>query len=113
MSLSLHKALRPAYGFDEVAIVPGDMPVNPELTDVHFSIGHLTFDFPILAAALDAVVDPNFAVEFGRRGGLAVLNLEGLQTRYEDADSAITEVVAASQGDSSALIQQLTEPPIT
>ncbi len=112
MSLSLYKELRPAYGFDEVAIVPGTITVNPELTDVHFSIGHHTFDFPILAAALDAVVNPAFAIEVGRRGGLAVMNLEGLQCRHEDAGAAIAEVASASQEESAAVIQRLTAAPI-
>ena len=78
------KAMRHAYGFDEVAIVPGTYTVNPELTDVTFTIGEHTFPIPILAAATDAVVDPNFAGKFGRLGGLAVLNLEGIHTRYEE-----------------------------
>ncbi|MDO8615386.1 MAG: GuaB3 family IMP dehydrogenase-related protein [Dehalococcoidia bacterium] len=112
MSLVTDKELRPAYGFDEVAIVPGNITVNPELTDVHFSIGQHTFDFPILAAALDAVVTPRFAVEFSRRGGLAVMNLEGLQCRHEDADVAIAEVVNASQDEAASVIQHLTSAPI-
>ena len=72
MSLATYRELRPAYGFDEVAIVPGNFTVNPELTDIQFSIGEHAFNFPILAAALDAVVDTQFAIELGRRGGLAV-----------------------------------------
>jgi len=112
MSVSLYKELRPAYGFDEVAIVPGTLTVNPELTDVHFRIGDHTFGFPILAAALDAVVDPSFAVELGHRGGLAVMNLEGLQCRYDDAAAAIAEVVASSNEDSAGVIQRLTEAPL-
>jgi IMP dehydrogenase len=100
MSLSGFKELRPAYGFDEVAIVPGTVTVNPELTDVHFSVGEFTFNFPILAAALDAVVTPRFAGEMGKRGGLAVMNLEGLQCRHDDPDSLIAEIAAASQEDS-------------
>ena len=112
MSLSPYKELRPAYGFDEVAIVPGNVTVNPELTDVHFSIGEHTFPFPILAAALDAVVTPAFAGHFGRLGGLAVMNLEGLQCRYDDVDAAIAEVVAASQDDCAAVIQRLTDAPL-
>jgi IMP dehydrogenase len=112
MSLSPYKELRPAYGFDEVAIVPGTVTVNPELTDVHFRIADHTFAFPILAAALDAVVDPPFAAEMGKRGGLAVMNLEGLQCRYDDPASAIAEIVAASQEDSASVIQRLTEAPL-
>jgi IMP dehydrogenase len=112
MSLSLYKELRPAYGFDEVAIVPGTLTVNPELCDVKFGIGQYSFDFPIVAAALDAVVNPAFAGEMGREGGLAVMNLEGLQCRYDDADEAIAEIVAASPEESAGVIQRLTEAPI-
>ncbi|HUF53737.1 MAG TPA: GuaB3 family IMP dehydrogenase-related protein [Dehalococcoidia bacterium] len=106
------KELRPAYGFDEVAIAPGSITVNPELTDVHFSIGQFTFDFPIVAAALDAVVNPSFAREMGKRGGLSVMNLEGLQCRHEDSEAAIAEVASASQEESAAVIQRLTAEPI-
>jgi IMP dehydrogenase len=112
MSLSPYKELRPAYGFDEVAIVPGNITVNPELTDVHLRIAEHTFAFPIVAAALDAVVDPSFAGQLGQRGGLSVMNLEGLQCRYDDAHSAIREVVAASQEESAAVIQRLTDSPL-
>ena len=113
MSLTVGlKDLRPAYGFDDVAIVPGTVTVNPDLTDVHFSIAQHTFAHPILAAALDAVVNPRFAVEASKRGALAVMNLEGLQCRHDDAEAAIQEVVAASQEDSAAVIQHLTAAPI-
>ncbi len=113
MSLSRTlKELRPAYGFDEVAIVPGDVTVNPELTDVHFSIGNFTFDFPIVAAALDAVVTPKFAVEVSRRGGLAVMNLEGILCRHEDYEAAITEIANAPQDEAASVIQRLTAAPI-
>ena len=111
MSLS-RKDLRPAYGFDEVAIVPGSFTVNPELADVRFGIGELSFEIPILAAALDAVVDPRFAVEMGRRGGLAVMNLEGLQTRYDDPTVAIAEILGAGQEESAALMQRLYAAPV-
>jgi IMP dehydrogenase len=106
------KELRPAYGFDDVAIVPGSVTVNPELTDVRFSLGGFTFELPILAAALDAIVDPQFAIAFARLGGLAVLNLEGLYTRYEDPYAAIAEIVSASQEESAAVIQRLYSAPI-
>jgi IMP dehydrogenase len=112
MSIVPMKELRPAYGFDDVAIVPGAVTVNPELTDVRFSLGEFTFDLPVLAAALDAIVDPAFAVAFGRLGGLAVLNLEGLYTRYDDPYAAIAEIVAAPQEESAAVIQRLYSAPI-
>lgn len=112
MSLSPTRQLRPAYGFDEVAIVPGTLTVNPELCDVKFSIEQFTFDFPIVAAALDAVVTPAFAGEMGRVGGMSVMNLEGLQCRYDDADAAIAEIVASSPSEAAGVIQRLTEAPI-
>jgi IMP dehydrogenase len=112
MSIPFSKPLRPAYGFDDVAIVPGEVTVNPELTDVSFQLGPYTFPIPILAAALDAVVDPRFAVAFGRLGGLAVLNLEGLYTRYQDPYAAIAEIISASQEEAAAVLQRLYAAPI-
>jgi IMP dehydrogenase len=88
--------MRRAYGFDEVAIVPGDSTINPSMTELSFKIGDLDFPLPFMAAAMDAVVDPEFAVDFGKHGGLAVLNLEGVQTRYADPRSVLKELVAAS-----------------
>jgi IMP dehydrogenase len=107
------RELRPAYGFDEVAIVPGDVTVNPELTDVSFAIGGFTFSHPVLAADLDAVVDPRFAVAYHQTGGgLAVMSLEGLQTRYEDPEEALTEILSASDADATAVIQKVYSAPI-
>ena len=107
------RELRPAYGFDEVAIVPGDVTVNPELTDVSFAVGGFTFSHPVLAADLDAVVDPRFAVSFHQSGGgLAVMNLEGLQTRYQDPEEALTEILSASDADATAVIQKVYSAPI-
>ena len=112
MSISTYRELRPAYGFDDVAIVPGSVTINPELTNVRFALGELTFEIPILAAALDAVGSPRFASEMGQRGGLAMLNLEGLQFRYDDPDTAIAEIIHAGQEESAAVIQKLYAAPI-
>jgi IMP dehydrogenase len=106
------KELRPAYGFDDVAIVPGDVTINPELSDVSFALDRFRFAMPVLAADLDAVVDPRFAGTFHQKGGLAVLNLEGLQTRYGDADAALAEILAASDEDATAVIQKVYSQPI-
>lgn len=105
------KVMRRAYGFDEVAIVPGSVTVNPELTDVSFSIGNLQFPLPILAAAMDAVVDPQFAVDFHKVGGLAVLNLEGIQTRYDDPAAILEEIAAAPKSQVTALLQKTYSQP--
>ncbi len=112
MSISAHRELRPAYGFDEVAIVPGSVTVNPELTNVRFALGEHTFEMPILAAALDSVSDPRFAAEMGKRGGLAVINLEGLQCRYEDTHEAIAEIIQSDQMEAAAVIQRLYATPV-
>src|SRR3989304_9327254 len=106
------KTMRRAYGFDEVAIVPGSVTVNPELTDVSFTIGNLQFPLPILAAAMDAVVDPNFAVDFHKMGGLAVLNLEGIQTRYDDPAAILEEIAAAPKSQVTALLQKTYSQPM-
>jgi IMP dehydrogenase len=97
--------MRHAYGFDDVAIVPGTLTVNPELTDVTFKLGDHAFTIPVLAAALDAVTDPVFAAKFGRLGGLAVLNLEGIHTRYEDTAPIFEEIAGASKGKATSLLQ--------
>src|SRR5215207_11698471 len=73
------KQLRQAYGFDDVAIVPGQVTINPEQTDVSLRIGDVQLGIPFLASAMDGVVDPNFAITFAKYGGLAVMNLEGVQ----------------------------------
>jgi IMP dehydrogenase len=106
------KAMRQAYGFDEVAIVPGSYTVNPELTDVSFHIGDYQFAVPVLAAALDAVVDPSFAGKIGRFGGLAVLNLEGIHTRYADPAPLLVEIAASDKGKVTALLQHVYSQPI-
>ena len=106
------KAMRHAYGFDDVAIVPGSYTVNPELTDVSFTIGDFKFDIPVIAAALDAVVDPGFAGKIGRLGGLAVLNLEGIHTRYADPASLLVEFAAADKSKVTALLQDAYSQPI-
>ena len=100
------KVMRRAYGFDEVAIVPGAVTVNPELTDVSLALGDLQLSLPILAAAMDAVVDPRFVVDLHKMGGLAVLNLEGLQTRYEDPAAILEEIAAAPKSQVTALLQK-------
>jgi IMP dehydrogenase len=104
--------MRRAYGFDEVAIVPGTVTVNPELTDISFALGDLQLALPILAAAMDAVVDPRFAVDFHEMGGLAVLNLEGIQTRYDDPAAILEEIAAAPKSQVTSLLQKAYSEPI-
>ena len=97
MVIPQFKEIRQAYGFEEVAIVPGDVTINPDQTNMEMEIGHLRLPTPVLASAMDAVVDPSFAVRMSEAGGLGVMNLEGVYTRYEDAAAIISECVVAEQ----------------
>ncbi|MCL5960262.1 MAG: GuaB3 family IMP dehydrogenase-related protein [Chloroflexi bacterium] len=106
------RTLRRAYGFDEVALVPGAVSVNPEDVDLSWRIGELTFPVPLVASAMDAVVDPQMAVSFSKLGGLAVVNLEGLQTRYESPSEPLYAIASASPQEATAVIQQAYQSPI-
>mgnify|MGYP001126655859 FL=1 len=106
------KDMERAYGFDEVALVPGDITVNPDQTDIGFQIGPHKFEIPILASAMDAVVSPASAIEYGRMGGLAVMNLDGVQTRYDDPDAVLKQIAETPQSDVTALLQKLYAAPV-
>jgi IMP dehydrogenase len=112
MQMPQYKTMRYAYGFDEVALVPGDVTVNPEQTDISFVIGDLNFPVPILASAMDGVVDVPFAIAMSKLGGLAVLNLEGLQTRYQDPAATLAEIAEAPDSEITALLQRVYSEPI-
>jgi IMP dehydrogenase len=94
--------LRRAYGFEEVALVPGAVTADPAEVDLRVEIGGLSLEIPFLAAAMDAVADADFAVRLSRHGGVAFVNLEGLYTRYEDAAPIIERVAAAESGEAAA-----------
>ena len=112
MSIPQAKQMRRAYGFDDVAIVPGDSTINPAMTEISFRIDQLEFELPIMAAAMDAVVDPQFAATFSKLGGLAVLNLEGVQTRYDNPDDILEEIAAAAPDEATRLLQKAYATPI-
>ena len=112
MSIPQAKQMRRAYGFDDVAIVPGDSTINPAMTEISFRIDQLEFELPIMAAAMDAVVDPKFAATFSKLGGLAVLNLEGVQTRYDNPDGILEEIAAAAPDQATTLLQKAYATPI-
>ena len=76
--------------------MPGAVTTNPELVTPQFQIGERTFSIPIWASAMDAVVNPRFAVAYSKMGGVAVLNLDGLQTRYDDPDEILDQIAAAA-----------------
>lgn len=103
---------RRCYGFDEIALVPGAETVNPNEVDTTFEIAGRSFKIPILAAAMDGVVDVKFAVEMSKLGGLATLNLDGVQTRYENPDSVLEQIARATPQKATELIQSVYTKPI-
>jgi len=106
------RELRRSYGFDEVAIVPGDVTINPDQTNIELKLENYTFSIPIVAAAMDAVTDVNFAIQMSKLGGLAVLNLEGVQTRYDNPQEVLNEIARASDAEVTALLQKIYSQPI-
>jgi IMP dehydrogenase len=103
---------RRAYGFDEIALVPGEITINPAEVDTSWEIGNLKFNIPIIAAAMDGVVDVRFAIAMGKLGGLAVLNLEGVQTRYENPDEVLDQISTATPEEATKLVQGLYVQPV-
>ncbi len=112
VELGRSKRARRAYGFDEVALVPGRVTIDPDEIEIGLSIDGMSLDIPFLAAAMDGVVDVGFAVEMGRLGGLAVLNLDGVQCRYEDPAEVLEEIAAAPVDQVNVLLQKIYRAPI-
>jgi len=103
---------RRCYGFDEVALAPGSLTINPNEVDTSWSIGGQKFKVPILAAAMDGVVDVKFAVAMGKLGGIAVLNLDGIQTRYDYPDEVLKQISNASPEEATKLVQTVYLKPV-
>lgn len=106
------KQLRRAYGFDEVAIVPGEVTINPEMVTMGLEIGPHRFSIPFIASAMDAVVDPTFAVAMHKAGGLGVLNVEGVWCRYDDPGSILQEVASVNREEATAILQRAYQLPV-
>jgi IMP dehydrogenase len=103
---------RRAYGMDEIAIVPSRRTRDPEDVDLTWTVGDFTFDLPILASAMDGVVNADIAIRLGRLGGLGVLNLEGIQVRYEDADAQLERIAQLPPEEATAGLQEIYREPI-
>ena len=110
--MSQFKEIRRTYGFDEVAIAPGSVTINPEMASTEFSVDGVTLPVPVLAAGMDAVVSPDFAVRMDELGGLAVMNLEGVQTRYDDPGEVLGRIAETPQEEVTGLLQRLYSAPI-
>ncbi len=117
MWIGRNRKARVTYGFDEIALVPGAITINPNEVDISFQVPRrdsepLKLSIPILASAMDGVVDVRFAIAMGKLGGLAVLNLEGVQTRYENPDEVLQQVVEADKDKVTGLLQKIYLEPI-
>ncbi|MDQ4023925.1 MAG: GuaB3 family IMP dehydrogenase-related protein [Actinomycetota bacterium] len=107
IDIGIGKSGRRAYGFDDIAIVPSRRTRDPDDVDISWEIDAFKFELPLMAAAMDGVVSPATAIAIGRLGGLAVLNLEGLQTRYDDPDAVLAEIASLDDARATARMQEL------
>jgi IMP dehydrogenase len=112
IEIGMGRTARRAHGLDEVAIVPSRRTRDPDDVDISWEIDAFTFPLPVMAAAMDAAVSPTTAVEIGKLGGLAVLNLEGLQTRYEDPEPVFDEIAALPDDKATRRMQELYREPV-
>lgn len=103
---------RRCYGFDEIALVPRSLTINPQDIDLTCRIGALELEIPVLASAMDGVVDVEFAIKMGSFGGLAVLNLEGIQTRYDTPSEIIEKIISPASGKDTQSVQKVYSKPI-
>src|ERR1700749_5081284 len=110
--IGIGRRARRCYGFDEVALVPGTVTVNPNEVDTTFTLGKHRFSVPIMAASMDGVVDVKFAIAMGKLGGIAVMNLDGIQTRYDNPEEILKQIASASPEQATHLIQGLYRFPV-
>ncbi len=106
------KKARRAYGFDDIAIVPSRRTRDPDDVDISWKLGPYRFELPLMASAMDGVVSPRTAIEVGRLGGLAVLNLEGIFTRYEDAEEQLERISKLPKDEATHEMQLIYQEPI-
>jgi IMP dehydrogenase len=106
------KTARRAYGIDEIALVPGVRTLDPSLADTRWSLGNIEREIPIIASAMDGVVDTKMSVLLSELGALGVLNLEGIQTRYEDPNPILDRITAVGKAEFVGLMQELYAEPI-
>src|SRR5436190_1130059 len=117
MWIGRNRKARVTYGFDEIALVPGRVTINPNEVDIGFRLPRKNADplelkIPILASAMDGVVNVRFAVAMSKLGGLAVLNLEGVQTRYKNPQEVLQKVVDTDKSEVTSLLQRIYQEPV-
>ncbi|MCD9625520.1 GuaB3 family IMP dehydrogenase-related protein [Rhabdothermincola salaria] len=112
VEIGMGKSGRRAYGFDDIAIVPSRRTRDPEDVDISWEIDAFRFELPLMGSAMDGVISPATAIEMGRLGGVGVLNLEGLWTRYEDPEPLFEEIAELPTDKATARMQQMYSEPI-
>src|SRR3990167_3200333 len=110
--IGIGRRARRCYGFDDVSLAPGMVTVNPAEVDTSWTIGRMKFSVPILAAAMDGVVGVEFAIAMGKLGGIAVLNLDGVQTRYDNHEDVINQIASATPQEATKLVQSVYIKPV-
>jgi IMP dehydrogenase len=112
MGTGFVKQFTRAYGLDEIALVPSTRTVDYDMVDVSTNIAGIQMAFPIFASAMDSVVSPKTAIEIGKLGGVGVLNLEGVQTRYEDPDVILKEIAETDRSNYVTFMQKVYQRPV-
>jgi IMP dehydrogenase len=112
IQLGRGRMVRRAYGIDEIALVPGPRTLDPSLADTRWQLGQIEREIPIIASAMDGVVDVKMAIHLSQLGALGVLNLEGIQTRYEDPEPILDKIAAVGKEEFVGLMQTLYAEPI-
>ena len=112
IEIGLNKKVKRAYGIDEIALVPGTRTLDYDLTNPSWSIGNIERQIPIIASAMDSVVDVNTAVELSKLGAIGVLNMEGIQTRYENPKEILSQISSVGKSEFVPLMQKIYSEPI-
>src|SRR5947209_14662692 len=117
MWIGRNRKARVTYGFDEIALVPGRVTINPNEVDITFGLARKNAEpfklkIPIFASAMDGVVDVHFAIDMSKLGGLAVLNLEGVQTRYKNPQKVLQKIVDTDKSEVTGLLQKIYQEPV-
>ena len=112
VEIGIGKSGRRGYGFDDIAIVPSRRTRDPEDVDIRWQLAEFTFELPLMASAMDGVVSPSTAIEIGRLGGLACLNLEGLWTKFDDPEPILAEISELEPEKATRRMQDLYNHPM-
>src|SRR3712207_4256001 len=112
VEIGLGKKARQAYGFDDIAIVPTRRTRDPDDVDIGWKLGDHLLELPLLASAMDGVVSPSTAIALGKLGGLGVLNLEGIYTRYANAEDQLERIAKLEPGEATRGMQEIYRRPV-